>query len=650
MLQTLKAKFIAILAGICLAMTAGTLFTTWSGKENLLRIAIQTDLERISQSLDGMLQAESFRSRSMAEAIASDSEIIAAFARRDREALAARTLPVFRQLKDVAGAVQMQFHLSPAISFFRVHQPEKFGDDLSSFRATVVRTNTTRKAVEGLEHGVAGFGIRGVVPVFDKATHLGSVEFGMSIGKTFAEAFTTRMNAKIAVFVPEKDTLKQIAGTFGDWQPGADLLTAGRARSLIVEDEAIGGSPHAVLARPLKDFSGEAIGVVVVGIDRSALDTSARQALQQTLLLVGVIFAAAAAVFAGLLRDIFRPLLSFNRALGRMAKGETDIKVEFQTRRDELGVIARAIEDMRVGLISRRALNEERQTELAAQAKRSETLGQEIDTFRSGIQALLASVGQKAQDLTTTAARLDQIAQTVAGDTVTASAATEQTSANVQSIAGSAEEMAATMHDIARQCASAVDFTREASSKASDVAGSVGSLAKAAAQIGQVVGLVRTIAEQTNLLALNATIEAARAGEAGRGFSVVAQEVKVLAAQSASASDEIGSQAGMMQASVESVVSALDVMMGKIGSIEHVATSISASVEQQNAAIGGISENMQAAAAGTLSLEEVVNNVRIAMQQTNSAAKAVAELSGDVQSESTSVDQSVNQFLRKVAA
>ena len=83
---------------------------------------------------------------------------------RNRDGLAAQFVPEFAELKKQYGIQQFQFHLAPATAFFRVHQPAKFDDDLSSFRKTVVETNTTLKPAVGLEGGVGGIGIRGVVP------------------------------------------------------------------------------------------------------------------------------------------------------------------------------------------------------------------------------------------------------------------------------------------------------------------------------------------------------------------------------------------------------------------------------------------------------------------------------------------------------
>jgi len=102
---------------------------------------------------------------------------------RNRDELARITVPTFEVMKKEYNV--RQFHLPPATSFLRVHKPQKFGDDLSSFRKTVVETNAKREAISGIERGVAGLGVRGIVPVYHQQQHIGSVEFGLSFGQAF---------------------------------------------------------------------------------------------------------------------------------------------------------------------------------------------------------------------------------------------------------------------------------------------------------------------------------------------------------------------------------------------------------------------------------------------------------------------------------
>ena len=127
----------------------------------------------------------------------------------------------------------------------------------------------------------------------------------------------------------------------------------------------------------------------------------------------------------------------------------------------------------------------------------------------------------------------------------------------------------------------------------------IAGLAEAAQKIGDVVKLIRDIAGQTNLLALNATIEAARAGEAGRGFAVVASEVKSLAVQTAKATEEIAAQILAVQGSTTGAVEAIRSIAGRMQEISSYTSAVAASVEQQNAATGEISQNVAGAAQGT---------------------------------------------------
>src|SRR6266704_6893506 len=106
----------------------------------------------------------------------------------------------------------------------------------------------------------------------------------------------------------------------------------------------------------------------------------------------------------------------------------------------------------------------------------------------------------------------------------------------------------------------------------------IGALAHGAQKIGDVTKLIQNIADQTNLLALNATIEAARAGEAGRGFVVVASEVKALAIQTAKATEEISAQIAEVQSATRQAVDNVGAIASIMGDIDGFTSAIATAV------------------------------------------------------------------------
>ena len=165
--------------------------------------------------------------------------------------------------------------------------------------------------------------------------------------------------------------------------------------------------------------------------------------------------------------------------------------------------------------------------------------------------------------------------------------------------ATAASELSASIGEISQQLIRTTDVVRASVNEAETTNEQIAGLAEAAQKIGDVVELISDIAGQTNLLALNATIEAARAGDAGRGFAVVASEVKSLAVQTAKATEDIAAQILAVQGSTTSAVEAIRSIAGRMKEISTYTSAVAASIEQQNAATGEISQNVEGAALGT---------------------------------------------------
>src|SRR4030088_1921533 len=210
--------------------------------------------------------------------------------------------------------------------------------------------------------------------------------------------------------------------------------------------------------------------------------------------------------------------------------------------------------------------------------------------------------------------------------------------------------MALSINEISRRVQETARIANEAVDQARSTNDRVGELSKAAARIGDVVELINTIAEQTNLLALNATIEAARAGEAGRGFAVVASEVKALADQTAKATGEISSHIAGMQDATQESVAAIKEIGGTIAEISNIASSIASAVEQQSSATQEIARSVQSVAQGTQEAAANIMQVNRGATETGFASEEVLNSAKTLSTESTRLREELDRFMANIRA
>jgi len=225
-----------------------------------------------------------------------------------------------------------------------------------------------------------------------------------------------------------------------------------------------------------------------------------------------------------------------------------------------------------------------------------------------------------------------------------------RTSTNLQTGASASEELASSIQEIGRRIAQSAEIGKRDVAEADKANAQVRGLAESANRIGDVVKLISDIAEQTNLLALNATIEAARAGEAGRGFAVVASEVKSLATQTAQATDEIAQQIQTVQTETGAAVDGIQSISAVIGEIDETATAVAAAIEEQGSATKEIARNVQEAAEGAQDVSTNVVDMTSAAKQTEMAADQVTTLAGTLDERARALKSEVVHFLTGVRA
>jgi methyl-accepting chemotaxis protein/aerotaxis receptor len=205
----------------------------------------------------------------------------------------------------------------------------------------------------------------------------------------------------------------------------------------------------------------------------------------------------------------------------------------------------------------------------------------------------------------------------------------------------SVREISQRMQESARMAGNAVDQVHSATER-------VSALSSAASRIGDIVEIINNIAGQTNLLALNATIEAARAGEAGRGFSVVASEVKALAEQTGKATGEIGQQIGDIQSATQESVAAINEIRNSIEKLSGISSTIASAIEEQGATTQEVSRNVQHAAQGAQEVSSNVGNLQRGAAETGTASSLVLTAAQTLSRDSARLKAEVNNFLNSV--
>jgi methyl-accepting chemotaxis protein len=435
---------------------------------------------------------------------------------------------------------------------------------------------------------------------------------------------------------------------------GVDGIFARRARELFTATRADGAiDENAVIQRELDGAVATLVNKAQAGMTSGTTTLSRDLNRSRILLLLVAIGSILAAVGIGefyVRRGLVRRLISIGSAMRVLASGDIDIVVPAISKHDEIDQMSRSLEVFRASEIERREFSKRERVEMAAQHKRAITIDQIIADFRATVTSVVTTVTDNilrmeatAQGLSTAANEADQKARMV-------SVSAKATSNNVRTVAETTEELGASIHEINSQTAQTQDVARRATETVQSADQMIGQLSANADRIGNVVKLIRDVADQTNLLALNATIEAARAGEAGRGFSVVASEIKVLAGQSANATKDITAQVEAIQSTTKAAVNAIRSISEVTDDIARFTAVIAGSVEQQNSATQTIAHTVKDAAAGVNDLAGNITIVSKAINETNRAALAVFEVAHTLSSQTNTLEKAVDAFLKRVTA
>lgn len=432
--------------------------------------------------------------------------------------------------------------------------------------------------------------------------------------------------------------------------PASPIVRALGAGEAIVAPSRVGNVDFLTRWVPIVGPTGTLVGGIASGSSLASVQESII-AMNSFLAMLGLGLAICSALIVWLvIRSQMRPLVTLAVTSEKLAGGDAATPVPHTDLVDERGALARSLEKLRGSLIERAALEASAAAASERDLKRAEILRASVSEFNTSIAAVVAGVNARAGRLDQTASSLETGMSRAELQVREAIAATSTSVAQIQSIASAIEELNVSVEEIRRQTSGMTSANTSTSALVVSAVEEVEKLAGNAQDVSEVVMLIRAIAEQTNLLALNATIEAARAGEAGRGFAVVASEVKQLASQTAKATEQIAERIEGIQTATTKAVAAIDSIAKASASAIESTAAIGQSIAEQSIAFNEIARSAANSAGETVTAGQKVEEMKGRISESQATSTDIANIAAELISDVDSVKRTVDSFLNRVNA
>ena len=578
--------------------------------------------------------------------IGCNTNVIDALAAKDREKIISLLKHYGRIFKENTGFKNVAIHIidSNLNSFVKSWDPSSHGESLI-YSDAYQEIKKSKKPLITMEESPQGLRLKGLFPILREGEFMGIANFEGGLNSIKRELapngieflyFMDKKYDNIAKKTKSKRQFKNfylcqkdVDADFLDYVVNEfDLERAEK-------EEGMFDSKYLTFALPIEDFSGEALGVFILGKKNRHVTATIRSGAKIIYSVIGIysgiVLLLMIAIIVMMTVYVTNPLQRVVETMKDISQGEGDLTVKIAVEsNDEIGVLGNCF-NLFIQKLNKIMLS------IVDTTQTLDASSNEVFSISERMTGDSDQVSTQANSVAIAAEKMNDRMNSVA-------AAMEQAVVNVNQVASAAEEMSLTINEISANTGKTSSVAAQAATEAKKASEKINRLGISAGDIGKVIETIQEISEQTNLLALNATIEAARAGESGRGFAVVADEIKTLANETAKATVNIRSKIEGIQVVSGEAVDKIEQVVHIFDTVDELVGGVATAMEEQGTATREITDNVHQASSGFDEINENVAQITMVVNQITRDITLVDRSSSAMTVDSVHVTESASEL------